>query len=599
MDADLSTKADNYLLGVVHITSLAVGSTDIHQAFAALPQIPPGSYNVGVIIDSAGLNYPSNGVIVESNEADNTAIDSSALLVAPGITGTIRSDRNGNGQFETSGSANDDLPLSGWTVFIDTGSSPNGHLDWTDLNHNGRWDYGEGERWTTTDASGRYYFTDDQVAAGVYDLNPATYRVVAIIPPAWTQTYPNSDNNLATQDPQIVSFPGAASPIVSADFLARPNVDLKDAGPVYSNFTPGNVESPGGSFAVWCDVLNSGIGDAGPFTVSFYASVDNSLATTGDNYFLGSTPVAGVVGNGSMDVTLSLVSMPAIPAGTYHVGFVIDSGNTVIESDETNNTAMISAGSLVVSNLPDLVSGPDSTGDFSSTVVHHGDQWQSSWTVMNRGLVDSSAFGAFVVNFYVSTTDNITQTDQLLWSTSISNVPAGQSVKIQLPMFCFPDLAPGTYYIGMMIDPYNSVQETDETNNLAVSPVTVTVPGITGNVFQDLSGSGLPDITDPGLPGWRILLYRDATGNGVLDAQDNLLKTVVAGPDGKYSFGSVPPGHYIIVENARAGQIRGSSGRGGLAGNRSRRGRGGGDGGRQRAGSRPELCKRSAQSGAR
>ncbi len=31
-------------------------------------------------------------------------------------------------------------------------------LDWTDGNDNGVWDSGEGEQWTTTDATGLYRF---------------------------------------------------------------------------------------------------------------------------------------------------------------------------------------------------------------------------------------------------------------------------------------------------------------------------------------------------------------------------------------------------------------------------------------------------------
>jgi hypothetical protein len=62
-----------------------------------------------------------------------------------------------------------DEALSGLTVFIDVPDEfgvYNGELDATDLNENGVWDEGEGERWTITDENGFYTFSG--LAAGNY-----------------------------------------------------------------------------------------------------------------------------------------------------------------------------------------------------------------------------------------------------------------------------------------------------------------------------------------------------------------------------------------------------------------------------------------------
>lgn len=63
-----------------------------------------------------------------------------------------------------SGVLSDDY-LAYATVFIDNNN--NGQLDWTDTNHNGNWDAGEGEAWTTTDSSGKFSFTIDPNGAPI------------------------------------------------------------------------------------------------------------------------------------------------------------------------------------------------------------------------------------------------------------------------------------------------------------------------------------------------------------------------------------------------------------------------------------------------
>jgi len=74
--------------------------------------------------------------------------------------------------------------LSGVIVYLDDNN--NGVRDWTDLNGNGQWDPGEGERWTVTetddpttpnlDETGRYRFDN---------LTPGIYIVREIVPDGW------------------------------------------------------------------------------------------------------------------------------------------------------------------------------------------------------------------------------------------------------------------------------------------------------------------------------------------------------------------------------------------------------------------------------
>ncbi|TVS14618.1 MAG: choice-of-anchor C family protein, partial [Planctomycetaceae bacterium] len=71
--------------------------------------------------------------------------------------------------------------LPGVIVYLDENN--NGQLDWVDTNGNGVWDPGEGERWTVTDADGRYSFDD---------LEPGTYIVREIVPDGWRWVPPRT-----------------------------------------------------------------------------------------------------------------------------------------------------------------------------------------------------------------------------------------------------------------------------------------------------------------------------------------------------------------------------------------------------------------------
>jgi choice-of-anchor C domain-containing protein len=64
--------------------------------------------------------------------------------------------------------------LPGVIVYLDENN--NGEWDWVDTNGNGSWDPGEVERWTVTDADGRYSF---------HGLEPGVYVVREIVPDGW------------------------------------------------------------------------------------------------------------------------------------------------------------------------------------------------------------------------------------------------------------------------------------------------------------------------------------------------------------------------------------------------------------------------------
>jgi hypothetical protein len=105
-------------------------------------------------------------------------------------------------------------------------------------------------------------------------------------------------------------------------------------------------------------VRNVGTAPSGSFSVSFYASSDTHIGA-GD-YLIGSSSVPSISPFAVRDVGWTGAFPASIPAGTYWVGWVIDSGSTVSEFDENNNTAYKSPGRLTV--------GPSSGAPTNGTI---------------------------------------------------------------------------------------------------------------------------------------------------------------------------------------------------------------------------------------
>ena len=133
--------------------------------------------------------------------------------------------------------------------------------------------------------------------------------------------------------------------------------DLETCTNSTSSFSPGTVQA-GAPFSVTCAVANRGGGDATAFDVSFYASANDII--TPQDYLLGSVRISNLAGGASQNVTLDTTIALRLPAGTYNVGWIIDSNKTdfnvgeVGEFDEStaSNVGYKSNQSLTVEAVP-------------------------------------------------------------------------------------------------------------------------------------------------------------------------------------------------------------------------------------------------------
>jgi hypothetical protein len=123
--------------------------------------------------------------------------------------------------------------------------------------------------------------------------------------------------------------------------------DVYDVAESYRGFSPTSVVAgqAGQGLAITSLIANRGGQPSGSFFVDLYASSDDEI--TSADYFLGMVGMS--IDAGGLANLDWVDDFPTdIPAGTYHIGWLIDPDNFVEEDKETNNMAVIEAGQLLV-----------------------------------------------------------------------------------------------------------------------------------------------------------------------------------------------------------------------------------------------------------
>ncbi|MCX6585764.1 MAG: S8 family serine peptidase [Acidobacteria bacterium] len=214
------------------------------------------------------------------------------------------------------------------------------------------------------------------------------------------------------------------------------------------------------------EVKNQGTASAGAFRVGYYLSVD-SVITRSDTQIgtcnfssLGIDVSATCSGN----ITLPLTLAP----GTYYVGAFADDTGQVNESDEGNNTALAPNQMVVTRASVDLTV----TAVTAPATVTLGQSPNITSAIRNQGTADA---GAFRLGYYLSTDATITTGDIQLGTCSYTALAAGANSGCAGPLLFPATLAPGRYYLGVIVDDQNQVAESNETNNTRATPGLITL----------------------------------------------------------------------------------------------------------------------------
>ena len=249
---------------------------------------------------------------------------------------------------------------------------------------------------------------------------------------------------------------------------------VKDVDLIVTSVAGPSNASLGQQISITTTVKNQGSGEESGFYVSVYlcsgSVVDpDGLALT-TSYV---SPLAA--GTERTLVTKATIPVTVAP-GSYSIGAIVDTGNRVAESKETNNSlvgnpiTIISEVDLVITS----VSVPSTGGP--------GQQIAVTATVKNQG---SSNSDAFYVTAYLSPDSSITAGGIDIGSAFVSYLAAGaqQTVTINATI---PSTLTGNYYIGAIADSRSMVAESHESNNslggsfISITPADLVMTSVSG-----------------------------------------------------------------------------------------------------------------------
>ena len=208
-------------------------------------------------------------------------------------------------------------------------------------------------------------------------------------------------------------------------------------------------------------VKNQGAGAGGASTTRFYLSLNASFDTS-DTLLDGNRTVPALGAGESSSGSTSITIPAGLSAGTYYVIEKADADGAVVETSETNNTAV-----RAVLIGPDLVVSALQVPSIAAA----GSVVQVTDTVKNQG---AGASGASTTIFYLSANPTLDTGDTLLdGSRGVAALAAGSSDTGTTSLTIPATASVGTWYIIAQADGGNAVAETSESNNAAARAVQI------------------------------------------------------------------------------------------------------------------------------
>ncbi len=238
------------------------------------------------------------------------------------------------------------------------------------------------------------------------------------------------------------------------------------------DLVPRNVKGPltastQQSITVSWNVYNQGTGPAlAPWEDSMYLS---PVAACCDSaILLGTWPRTLGVADGTSYPSTRTVTVPNLPAGSYHLFISTNDRRTLHEADELNNRVSIPLTVTTPDLTPTALSAP-------ATVVV-GQAVTASWTVKNQG--SGPTVRSWKDTLYVSTTAVCCANAVVLGAWDHGVVPGGSSYA-QTKSVTLPGLPAGDYYLLVHVDADGDLHEANDSNNQRAVPIRVTTADLT------------------------------------------------------------------------------------------------------------------------
>ncbi len=207
-------------------------------------------------------------------------------------------------------------------------------------------------------------------------------------------------------------------------------------------------------------VGNGGVADARAFKYAIYVSDNDIIRVTDDRVFVSET---ATIASGGLQSFRADITLPTYTSTrTVYLGVIVDIFSAVPEDREGNNVRGISHGISVVFPIPDLTAGIIET----STAGAAGEELAVTRILRNEGVAPASQFG---YAYYLSSNPTISIDDALIgrFTNGLDEGSDDFGIDVlQLPS----NLASGSYYLGILIDEDEMVEEIRDDNNAALGP---------------------------------------------------------------------------------------------------------------------------------
>ncbi|MBI2376917.1 MAG: putative Ig domain-containing protein [Deltaproteobacteria bacterium] len=302
---------------------------------------------------------------------------------------------------------------------------------------------------------------------------------------------------------------------------------------------------PGDNITVRATIQSLGVDYPGsvPYRVLF--SNDNQLSTDDVIAYEASVTLAGA--STVVDATFPVPGVLRVQS--YTVIVVVNPDGVIPESVSTNN--------VTASTTTLRVRGSDLRANAAEGPEYGfaGHEYPVAVTIVNQG--EAMARG-FRYSVRISDNDTIRLTDPEIFLSSVLDLPAGEETTFEAIAMLPAATSTSTKYIGVLVDVYSNVPETQEGNNIRVIPhpirVLQPIPNLTGELVSTPTAAAAGErlaITrllqnDGVAPSTFEYVYYLST-NAVLSPDDleiGRLSTTV--DEGTFDFGidivDVPPG---------------------------------------------------------
>ena len=331
-----------------------------------------------------------------------------------------------------------------------------------------------------------YYFTNYSTSCTAVNM----HVTMSFINYKWSGLPANQTWYLSAMD-RVTGNVGYISYFEVQEYYAsQPDISI-----INPTVTQSNVLQ-GGTIDVSC-TQKINLGTTTEFMYYSYVGYYLSSSSNGNtNDILLGEDMSGLGGLNSEEFEYATLTIPPnISPGNYYIRFVGDDGNGISESNESNNSESIP---ITVANPPP--GQPNLRYGLNQNILNiSGTSINFSMRLINNG--NAPAIGIYIA-YYLSLNPTISTSDYKIGENFVSNLAANsyidKSFLVNVSTLS-PNIPPGTYYIGYIIDYPNSVSESNENDNvycdtfkqltvptLSVKPPNIIVAstsGATGNFY--------------------------------------------------------------------------------------------------------------------